>query len=245
LVNELCRYWTLKRQWKRGAALTKRLQLALEMQPSHPSSLEETREKLDYYEGLLENLRVVQQLTELIREREDTKQEIARNQEMIVDLVNFPVQHLIVALWTKLVSAGANNEQFDSTIFSEIESKVNNRQYKQVDEFKNDLFGYLDSVRSESPRDSAIYRAATRMDKALSSAFSRAQARSQSISRHPDNKDITDFRNFDIKGLTVSQEIWSGIRVLREMSPFSDIDDDELYELEYGRRKRLRGELST
>lgn len=242
LVYELSRYWVLKRQWKRGAALTKRLQLALEMQPSHPNSVEETREKLDYYEGLLDNLKVVQELTGLIREREVIKYNLAQTQKEIIDLVNFPIQHLIFALWTKLLSV--SHKSLDLEIITKVEEKVRNRQYKKISDFENDLFGYLDSVTSTYPRGSVEYREAVRIHRTLAPAISRALAYSQSITRHPDNEDIADFRAFGVKGLAVSQEEWGGVRVRREMSPFSDIDDDALYELEYGRRKRLRSDVT-
>lgn len=247
LVYELSKYWTLKRQWRRGAALTKRLQLALEMQPSYPTSIDETCQKLQFYEGLLGNLNAVRKVLRLVRDREDTKLELAKCQLAIVDLVNFPVQHLIQEAWEKIRRVDVavdilGGPSSSSTFEPQLDTKVKNRQYRTVEEFKDDLYGYLERIKLEYTRDTGEYRAATRIEKSSISAISKAHIREKSILRNPQNNDIADFRNFGPQGLSVSEEIWSGVRLLREMTPLSDIDEDELYELEHGRRKRLRGE---
>ena len=103
---EVCKYWTLKREARRGAALLKRLQLQMETF----SSMEIPRRnfvgmgaaggvrlqrRIDFAEMLLEDVARLQELTAKIKERERQKLEDAKMLEGIVDTVYFPVAPLL------------------------------------------------------------------------------------------------------------------------------------------------------
>ena len=110
---EACKYWTLKRESRRGAALLKRLQLQMETF----SSMEITRRnfvgmgaaggvrlqrRIDFAEQLLQEVTKIRQLSGLIKEKEKLKLDDARIMKEIVDIVYFPITPV---LWPILEKA--------------------------------------------------------------------------------------------------------------------------------------------
>ena len=69
------------------------------------------------------------------------------------------------------------------------------------------------------------------------------QARSKEKSIKIDQlSGLADFKTFSPDGLDIQEEEWAGARILREMSPLSDMDEDVLEKLEQkigNKRKRL------
>ena len=114
-ASAMCRYWTLKREAKRGAALLKRLQLQMETF----SSMEITRRnfvgmgaagrvrlqrRIDFAEKLLEDVDKLRTLCDRTKERESEKLKDAEMQKDIVDIVYFPIPPL---LWPIIEKAQA------------------------------------------------------------------------------------------------------------------------------------------
>ena len=112
---EACKYWTLKREARRGAALLKRLQLQMETF----SSMEITRRnfigmgaagrvrldrRIAFAEQLLLDMEKLRGLCASIKEREDEKLQDAYMLRDIVDTVYFPIVPL---LWPILEKAQA------------------------------------------------------------------------------------------------------------------------------------------
>lgn len=105
-VSEICKYWTLKREARRGAALLKRLQLQMDTF----SSFEVTRRdykahgaagrarldrRIDFAETLAQDLERIQYICELVKEREAQKLEEARLLKNLIDIVYFPIPALL------------------------------------------------------------------------------------------------------------------------------------------------------
>ena len=103
---EMCKYWTLKREARRGAALLKRLQLQMETF----TSLEITRRnfvgmgaagnvrlhrRIDFADTLLEDVQKLRQLCTHIKEREQMKREEALTLKDTVDMIYFPIAPLL------------------------------------------------------------------------------------------------------------------------------------------------------
>lgn len=99
---DACRYWTLKREARRGAALLKRLQLSMETF----SSMELTRRnwygmgstgksrlsrRIEFAETLVRDLKKLKQLSEEIKKREVEKLQALELEEDVVETVYFPV----------------------------------------------------------------------------------------------------------------------------------------------------------
>ena len=111
---ESCKYWTLKRESRRGAALLKRLQLQMETF----TSMEITRRnfvgmgaaggvrlqrRIDFAEQLLQDVDRVRQLVGMIKERESQKLEDAQILTSVVDTVYFPITLLLLPIIDKVV----------------------------------------------------------------------------------------------------------------------------------------------
>ena len=101
-VAEACKYWTLKREARRGAALLKRLQLQLEtfssteltrrdfaaMGAAGRSRLQRRKEMADM---LLADMQQIRAICQAIKEREAAKLESARILQDVVSAVYLPL----------------------------------------------------------------------------------------------------------------------------------------------------------
>lgn len=111
-AEEACKYWTLKREARRGAALLKRLQLQLETF----SSMEMTRRdyvamgvtghkrlqrRIEFGEMLYKDLEQLRELCAKVREREKKKLEDSLTLRTIVDTVYFPIFPLLWPIFEK------------------------------------------------------------------------------------------------------------------------------------------------
>jgi len=105
-VQEACKYWTLKREARRGAALLKRLQLQMEAF----SSMEITRRnfagmgaagrprlqrRIEFAERLEDDMEQIRVLCENIKERESQKLENVKILKELLDCVYFPIPKLL------------------------------------------------------------------------------------------------------------------------------------------------------
>lgn len=105
-VSEICKYWTLKREARRGAALLKRLQLQMDTF----SSFEVTRRdykaqgaagrarldrRIEFADRLVKDMKQIVQLCELIKQREAAKLQEAMLLKDVVDTVYFPIPYLL------------------------------------------------------------------------------------------------------------------------------------------------------
>lgn len=111
-VYDICKYWTLKREARRGAALLKRLQLQLESF----STMEITRRnfvgmgaagrprllrRIKFAELLTEDMSRLTGLVEQVSEREQKKLEDAENLRVLIDTVYFPISALLWPIFQK------------------------------------------------------------------------------------------------------------------------------------------------
>ena len=109
---EACKYWTLKREARRGASLLKRLQLQMETF----TSMEITRRnfagmgaagrtrlqrRIDFADQLSQDLEVLKQLCQSIKDREREKLKDAEILRSIVDTIYFPITPLLLPILDK------------------------------------------------------------------------------------------------------------------------------------------------
>lgn len=101
-VGEACRYWTLKREARRGAALLKRLQLQMETFSSMeltrrnfatmgPSGKARLSRRIDFCRTLIKDLEQLKELSDAVVQREIDKFEAAEMEQDFVDSCYFPV----------------------------------------------------------------------------------------------------------------------------------------------------------
>jgi NuA3 HAT complex component NTO1 len=114
-IAEACRYWTLKREARRGAALLKRLQLQMETF----SSMELTRRnfaamgpvgkarlirRIEFAETLIKDLAQLKSLSDDLVTREQEKLDAAELEQDFVDTCYFPVAKLLFPVVEKAIS---------------------------------------------------------------------------------------------------------------------------------------------
>ena len=111
-IAEACKYWTLKREARRGAALLKRLQLQME----NFTTAEVTRrnfagmgaagrprllKRIEFSELLEQDLERVRGLCEQVKEREEEKLRDVYILKDILDTVYFPISRLLWPIFEK------------------------------------------------------------------------------------------------------------------------------------------------
>ncbi|KAJ4416783.1 hypothetical protein N0V85_002119 [Neurospora sp. IMI 360204] len=146
-VAEACRYWTLKREARRGAALLKRLQLQMETFSSMeltrrnfaamgPSGKTRLARRIEFARTLLKDLEHLKALSEEIVQREASKLEAAEMERDFVDSCYFPVHEMLIPVLQKAV-------QSDRDVFakglSELQDKMGKRYYTTTLQFTHDL----------------------------------------------------------------------------------------------------------
>jgi NuA3 HAT complex component NTO1 len=172
-VQEACKYWTLKREARRGAALLKRLQLQMDSF----SSMEITRRnfvgmgaagrprlarRIDFAERLDEDMERIRKLCQLTKQREAEKLKDILELKAIIDTLYFPINGLLEPIIDRAFSYvdrtncsmtrdsllyrfDGNHEVFKAPL-QEIQTKLNQRYYTSVQAFSDDLTNGISSV---------------------------------------------------------------------------------------------------
>ncbi|KIW02172.1 uncharacterized protein PV09_06336 [Verruconis gallopava] len=153
-VAEACKYWSLKREARRGASLLKRLQLHMETF----TSMELTRrnfvamgaigrprllERISFAEGREKELERIQLLTSIIKQREDLKNKDVQLLRTIVDSCYAPLVPLMLPAIDKAISLDDNNHFYFTASLEGLRSKVNERVYHSVIPLAHDLANLL------------------------------------------------------------------------------------------------------
>ncbi|KAJ5934601.1 hypothetical protein N7466_004148 [Penicillium verhagenii] len=159
-AEEACKYWTLKREARRGAALLKRLQLQLETF----SSMEMTRRdyvamgvtghkrlqrRMEFGERLYRDLDNLRMLCDEVKKREREKLKDAEMLRSIVDIVYFPVFPLLWPIFEKAQVLDGKGV-FAAGLLS-IRKRLERRFYPSVASFSADLASLFTSEIGVGP----------------------------------------------------------------------------------------------
>ncbi|KAI0910430.1 hypothetical protein F4823DRAFT_590172 [Ustulina deusta] len=146
-VSDACRYWTLKREMRRGAALLKRLQLQMEAF----SSMELTRRnfaamgasgktrltrRIEFAEMLLRDLEQLKSLSQEIVDKEQSKLDAAEMERDFVDTCYFPIHKLLPPVIEKAIALD-KNLFYDNLL--PISSRIDERYYTTTLTLAHDL----------------------------------------------------------------------------------------------------------
>ncbi|PYH93350.1 PHD finger domain protein [Aspergillus ellipticus CBS 707.79] len=147
-AEDACKYWTLKREARRGAALLKRLQLQLETF----SSMEMTRRdyvamgvtgnkrlqrRIEFGERLYYDLDRLRILCDEVKKREREKLKDAETLRTVVDTVYFPIFPLLWPIFEKACRLDSK-AIFKQGLMS-IREKLQERYYSSIASFSADL----------------------------------------------------------------------------------------------------------
>ncbi|KAE8451973.1 hypothetical protein EG329_002137 [Mollisiaceae sp. DMI_Dod_QoI] len=145
---DACRYWTLKREARRGAALLKRLQLQMETF----SSMEITRRnfagmghagrprlqrRIDFAQTLVQDLEKLKELAEDVVKREAEKMNAVRLEVDVVDTVYFPVAKLLPPVLDKSLTLDIKMVFSDALL--RLQERVDGRFYTTATSFSQDF----------------------------------------------------------------------------------------------------------
>ncbi|KIV84895.1 hypothetical protein PV11_00644 [Exophiala sideris] len=152
-VSEICKYWTLKREARRGAALLKRLQLQMDTF----SSFEVTRRdykaqgaagrarldrRIEFAEKLSQDMSRIVQICEQIKQREALKLQEAALMKDVVDTVYFPIPHLLEPIVDKAL-------KLDRGLFRnellELRGRLSRKDHTSVASFSKDVLQVINS----------------------------------------------------------------------------------------------------
>ncbi|PVI02324.1 hypothetical protein DM02DRAFT_670616 [Periconia macrospinosa] len=154
-VQEACKYWTLKREARRGAALLKRLQLQMDAF----SSMEITRRnfvgmgaagrprlhrRIEFAEQLEKDMERVRDLCALIKQRESEKLKDVQILKSILDTIYFPLSPILGKIVEKAL-AYDTKDVFKEGIL-EVQAKVLRKYYTSVQGFSEDMAAVFTSV---------------------------------------------------------------------------------------------------
>lgn len=111
---DACRYWTLKREARRGAALLKRLQLQMETFSSMeitrrnfsgmPAGRTRLNRRIEFAQTLIQDLEKLKSLSEDVVSREAEKYQAVEMEEDLVDSVYFPVARMLPKILAKALT---------------------------------------------------------------------------------------------------------------------------------------------
>ncbi|KAI5306727.1 hypothetical protein KEM56_007426 [Ascosphaera pollenicola] len=148
-AEDACKYWTLKREARRGAALLKRLQLQLETF----SSMEMTRRnfagmgvagavrlqrRIAFANHLYTDVDRVRMLCDEVKKRERDKLRDSELLCQIVDIVYFPIMKLMWPILDKAFKLDNKTHYFTKGLMH-VRDKLNMRAYGSISEFSQDL----------------------------------------------------------------------------------------------------------
>ncbi|KAL6236751.1 hypothetical protein BDW75DRAFT_104849 [Aspergillus navahoensis] len=159
-AEDACKYWTLKREARRGAALLKRLQLQLETF----SSMEMTRRdyaamgttgskrlqrRIEFGDRLYRDLDRLRMLCDEVKKREREKLKDAEMLRSIVDTVYFPIFPLLWPIFEKAQALDSKGF-FRQGLFA-IRTKLEQRYYPSVSSFSAHLASIFTSEIGVQP----------------------------------------------------------------------------------------------
>ncbi|KAG0242351.1 nuA3 HAT complex component nto1 [Actinomortierella wolfii] len=189
----ICKYWSLKRESRRGAPLLKRLHLEpwTASASAHRQTEEEKMKKLQTLLTLRGDLEKVRMLAELVRKRERAKLKRQEYQNRYLSLIFFPLKSLLEDTLSELEKLDRQkyfhypiseeevkdyHEIIKNPIsFQDMREKLENFQYNDVDSFAEDARRIYENCMTYNQVDTTYYRAAARQAKTAEALLEKAR----------------------------------------------------------------------
>ncbi|KAI8345352.1 PHD-zinc-finger like domain-containing protein [Blakeslea trispora] len=193
VITTVCRYWSLKRESRRGAPLLKRLHL--EPWTASASQLKQSEvEKAQRASTLMTlrgDLEKVRMLSEQVQKRERQKLERIRKQKAYLEMIFYPIQCILQPVLDQLIELD-KKELFRYPVtkeiapdyhdiiqqpmsFSDIIQKLNDHAYVSLDEFEYDLSLIWRNSMIYNKSDTAYFKLAQKLEKVMQELMSHAR----------------------------------------------------------------------
>ncbi|KAF9583746.1 nuA3 HAT complex component nto1, partial [Lunasporangiospora selenospora] len=227
----ICKYWSLKRESRRGAPLLKRLHLEpwTASASAHRQTEEEKMKKLQTQLMLRGDLEKVRMLAELVRKRERAKLKRQELQNRYLCKIMFPLKTILEDTLIELerldrqkyfaypISAEEVRDYHevikDPISFQTMSEKLNAHKYQTVEEFAGDARRIYQNCLTYNKVETPYYRAASRQSKQADSLLQKALEDYESLDVDP----LTGFLN-----IPIDPEIFS-----YNIVPFHKPDEDD------------------
>ncbi|KAF9979176.1 nuA3 HAT complex component nto1 [Actinomortierella ambigua] len=188
----ICKYWSLKRESRRGAPLLKRLHLEpwTASASAHRQTEEEKMKKLQTLLTLRGDLEKVRMLAELVRKRERAKLKRQEYQNRYLGLIFFPLRSILEDVLTELEKLDRQkyfhfpisedevkdyHEIIKNPIsFQDMREKLEGFQYNDIETFAEDARRIYENCMTYNQADTTYYRAASRQAKIADTLLQKA-----------------------------------------------------------------------
>ncbi|KAL1923953.1 uncharacterized protein VTP21DRAFT_6988 [Calcarisporiella thermophila] len=192
MLMAVCRYWSLKRESRRGAPLLKRLHLEpWTASSTHRQSEAERNKKLACMQILRKDLERIRMLAESVKRREKQKLQRCILQKKYLELILFPLDHVLGEALTEL-QAVDKQDMFAGPVsieevpdyldivtnpmdFATMRFKLESHSYSSIEEFNADAQLVIDNCKLYNRPDTPFYKAALRLQKALGPIIEKAR----------------------------------------------------------------------
>ncbi|KAI0832027.1 hypothetical protein BC628DRAFT_1351253 [Trametes gibbosa] len=199
-VHLVCRYWSLKREARRGAPLLKRLHLEpwTALSGSKQQTDEEKLRKLDHMRRLRLDLERVRLIIDVIRHRESAKQKQQEQIQLVLSRFFFPHEPALRFAFEKIIShdrqgyfkSPVNKNEIpdyydiiqNPRCWDTIDQKLDGHQYLDLAEFKRDVQLVVANAIAYNQAGTPFYKTALRIQNHMPQIFADLD---QALSIHP------------------------------------------------------------
>ncbi|KAG9291594.1 hypothetical protein G9A89_022013 [Geosiphon pyriformis] len=203
LVASVCKYWSLKRESRRGAPLLKRLHLEpwTASASAHKQTEAEKAIRFELLRALRKDMEKLRMLADQVQRREKAKLRKTRTQKSYLELVLFPTAEILrealgeiqeldkQEIFAKPVSLDEAPDYLDHIKnpmdFSTIRKKIDGYQYETISEFKADLNLTFTNAMFYNTSNTIYFRTARRIQSQSEEIVMKAEEKFSQIRMNP------------------------------------------------------------
>ena len=174
MSNEICRYWCLKRESKKGATLIRKNNnmIATSSIVYGNSNYEEINNKIEVANILMSDLDKVIGLTSSNLSRQEMSKQASDLDIVMVDTVYFPIKRLLDVQFSKLDKLDANHLLINyrsktgaHLTWGQIKHNIDTYEYTSIEQFNTDVSDFYHMVIRENKSTNNIIRVMKRIYK--------------------------------------------------------------------------------
>ncbi|BFZ64401.1 hypothetical protein YB2330_005544 [Saitoella coloradoensis] len=248
-VAEMCKYWSLKRESKKGANLLKRLQIQMDnATSSRKLSEEQQKKKLDFAMALHKGLETLITIIGKVNEREEIKLECTEMAQEFMQIAYFPTVPLVGSIidraetldredmFTSLVNETDAPDYYtivkDPIATSMVRERLLKGQYLTVSDFEEALNRVYDNAMLYNAKKTTYYATAQRIKRTVAPLIAEAKQKEACLDLEPETGMVPDLSKFAPMGMSIAEEEqWPG-DMFREMSPLSEMGEEDMTKLD-------------